>query len=779
MASGGGDADNIDDKNDRKVRKYVSLKNWRKKSKSLFKSGHSNLGVPKQVSEPVQREILRYDELEQSFIVRSTNASDVKISMPDSMGVEGNAIGLRPFTAVSIEPDECSEIIDNHEDPFYDIIEGNILVEKSRLCQLINTAYREHSDTGCTHFEFDLVKFKPWGNFCQTQAICKNCPYASKHVKLYEEIVSNTPGRRPATGNVRLQVVLQDMPIGNVNAQLILAALGVRAGSLSGMQNMSYKVSDVTVCVNNEDMNNWRNYIKQVQMKRGVTNPNHISAGYDVRYHGVFKKSGTTPGYGCTQATATLVENVTDHKKVIGTAFVNKYCPKGTRLNVRGEMAVMCGGPNSHEGCTANLPRWQQIQEGSLAETIAEDIGDNSDVAVVTLVSDSDGKGIDGFTRENNRSGLTLPDIKWQKDLTHNSTNQRRQLNGHKFTRCAFGPKQNGLEWNCEERKECRKALAHDVPYRCSLMLRDMLKYYHYDIQKMKKKLLPIVTYLLKCYNGDHSKCDNTRLGKQLLRCSKSKRWFETSPHLSGQRMTKLNMKISDEQFIKKIIDMKLGVANVDFFSDLETSSKNEAVNRAIKHSLPSNITFARVGIGRNHSAILKCNNGILRSTSMKCAALKCTLPAVTKSILKKYVVRSQKAKLYKTNSKARREFLKRNQIDNYYRQNRLQKCNPEEYRKFQLDEAIGNKLDAFNSLDNVTSNSLDDIESVLSTCLKNTVNVNHCLQNEEERDAHARRKAALSKRRKSKAAKKRCAKQNAARKINRKELCEHSYGSL
>ena len=147
---------------------------------------------------------------------------------------------------------------------------------------------------------------------------------------------------------------------------------------------------------------------------------------------------------------------------------------------------------------------------------------------------------------------------------------------------------------------------------------------------------------MILCYCGDHSKCDNTRIGRRSLFCTKNSRWHERSLHMSAQRLTSMKLNINDLMKVRSVIEMKLGLENIGYFQFMATTSKNEAVNRAIKHSLPSNMTFARTGRGRAHSAVLKCNNGLFKSTAIKLNRLHCSFPQVTQKILKKYVRRQE-----------------------------------------------------------------------------------------------------------------------------------------
>ena len=105
------------------------------------------------------------------------------------------------------------------------------------------------------------------------------------------------------------------MPLGQTELQLIFAAVGLRAGSLSGMQKASYKAAEATEELALADMIKWREITKRILADRGSLNVNHFSAEFDVRYHGVFKSSSKTPGPGAVQATATCLETVTSEKK--------------------------------------------------------------------------------------------------------------------------------------------------------------------------------------------------------------------------------------------------------------------------------------------------------------------------------------------------------------------------------------------------------------------------------------------------------------------------------
>ena len=191
----------------------------------------------------------------------------------------------------------------------YNVSEDNIVVEKSRLLNLINECSKPHQNINtCEELNWDLVDFEPWGLFSSVVLRCTSYGFCSPRTKLYEEVNTKGPGRKAAVGNVRLQLLLQDMPTGPTELQLIFAAVGLRAGSLPGVQKLSYKASLATE-VADTDMIKWREHTKKVLADWGVNNPDEICAAFDVRCHGMFKASSKTPGPGATQATATCVNS--------------------------------------------------------------------------------------------------------------------------------------------------------------------------------------------------------------------------------------------------------------------------------------------------------------------------------------------------------------------------------------------------------------------------------------------------------------------------------------
>lgn len=162
---------------------------------------------------PVRRPCKRYTQEEFDKIVKKDKSGGFTIPGPD--GKEGAAIMLRPTKTDSGYP--VSTDTKKKGPSHFPSEEGNILVEKKRLMEAINTAINAHRTLPCQDIKLDLVDFIPWGHYVKARVSCSNCTYQTEHKKLSEEAEKSGRGPKEATGNLRLQYLLQEMPIGNDN----------------------------------------------------------------------------------------------------------------------------------------------------------------------------------------------------------------------------------------------------------------------------------------------------------------------------------------------------------------------------------------------------------------------------------------------------------------------------------------------------------------------------------------------------------------------------------
>ncbi len=661
---------------------------------------------PKQQQNKVTRPCRRYTQKAFKKFVKKGPKGQLRV--PGADGKEGSAIVIRPKKEVpKTNPTRMRGPLT------YQLEEGNIIVEKGRLMQAINVAIKAHREFPCDNMNLDLVDFTPWGHYIKAKVCCTNCGYKLQHsAKLYEEAKKQGRGPKEAKGNLRLQWILQEMPIGNTKARLILAALGIRPGSVSGMQLNANKVGEATVALNENDMADLVEEVKDILEQRGTDHPDEISAAFDGRYDGASLKSWATPGHGANAATGVIVETVTDQKKVIAMTHVNKRCPLGTRLRQK-DNNVKCGlGDNSHEGCTATLSYSENISERDMAKDMATKLLDNHGIVISHITTDSDAQGPHGIEEAYAEKGVNKEVTKY-KDLTHLGASQRRRINNHKFDSDSFGQTMSGNKWLYDERMRCKQALAHDVEVRCAITLRALFDHYDDNIKHIEANVGKVVDYMMACYSGNHVKCHTAPLA-QLAGCcgTEGRTWFQTSEHLRGQKMTSLNLSAKDDDFIRSVIALKLSPIGIHDVAQLTSTQKVEAVNRAINVSDPKNNHWSRNACARNHAAVHRVNHGPAESIKRKLEYGGCALP--DDSPAKKAVDDYGKKLIYSHSRqqqeavRLRRRELKKEKIHGFYK-NALKKSNPGDYKKYQLDEARQERRQMESEIDIIPGTSHDE----------------------------------------------------------------------
>ncbi|CAC5369985.1 unnamed protein product [Mytilus coruscus] len=172
------------------------------------------------------------------------------------------------------------------------------------------------------------------------------------------------------------------------------------APSRTDMQRQSNECGEMLVNMNREDMKQQRQIVKQALERSGFPTDTPIPAECDTRYNNPLFGSRTwTPFQPGTQATTTIVENVTARKKIIAVHDANKLCKTASYLRSTGENAI-CPGHQGH--CSANLKPWDSIGNEELyGELLADQLAEDEQPLVIgQLTTDGDSHAYRGFSKK-------------------------------------------------------------------------------------------------------------------------------------------------------------------------------------------------------------------------------------------------------------------------------------------------------------------------------------------------------------------------------------------
>ena len=516
------------------------------------------------------------------------------ITAPDAEGKSGNVRFLRPMSVKRVE--KCDQYANHLEE------EGEMrIVDQECMFTMWNTCMQEHRQAmgdKCPAPTFRRHQEMKKGLGWKLSVMCISCQWKSAMFKLYKEIPSSSRGPKVAAPNMAFQAGLNDTTTGNTKARLLLAATNIPPPSRSGMQRLSNKASEIIHKLNEDDMAEKREQIKEINKLRGLPPEAPINVAMDVRYNSSSFGSRHKMGQNASQAVGVCTEGQTDQSQVIAVHVENKLCWVGSQLRHRG-CNVTC--PGGHEGCTATISASQTLSEYEIGKKIGHKLAEQS-VSVKHVTTDGDARGAEGL-----QHAMRVKDKKCSimrlANTTHLEQGQFRNCLKAKFSDQMFtGPKK-------EEKKEQQKLFALDIKHRChqifSIMHRDMAG----DIRKIVGKMPYVIDATVQCYAGS---CKSCRQHSLVCNGGKRKNWWQNSIYLNQIGLAKgsLSMTDEDEALLRKVIEMRLGRAALQLTKLNTNTNKNESVNRAICASLPKNVNFSRNARGRVSSAVHRINLG-------------------------------------------------------------------------------------------------------------------------------------------------------------------------
>lgn len=467
-----------------------------------------------------------------------------------------------------------------------------IIANVDCLDELFHCGYNGHkiSSPTCTgklqmHCTAQLLLSGTW---CM---VCQLCGFKCENTKLYREVKTvpgQKGGRLSSTLNLAAGNALLNSPIGVQPFREILMRLGIDPGSARGLQKIiCNKSNQALIKLAEENMKQIRDFLKQKF-------PSDFGISVDSSYNN--RPSSNTAFQAGTQSRQTIVEDMTEEKKVIMLTLESKLCSSRHHL-IKAGLPADC--PN-HEGCTATLKPSDSIgleSRPSLKSAMALE-QDRCTVARVT--NDGDSMIIWSFRAVFGEECETL------KDPRHFSLAQKRYTVKTPFSETMFPGKSKVA------RDRLKTKFAEDLRHRCSAELKSAIRLVDKmdregrDIKEcIVQKLYYTPEAIIRCYSGNHDMCDDE---SYVCNPKGNRPWpklFVPTKLSAGLEMTE-----DDREQLEALILLRLGKDAIKVTYAHTSTQKNEAVNRSFTKYNSKTVTCTKTWTGRAHAAILNINEG-------------------------------------------------------------------------------------------------------------------------------------------------------------------------
>ena len=483
------------------------------------------------------------------------------------------------------------------------------------LMQMMNSAFKDHAmnKPACPgDLVLDQSREEKRGLVWREALMCKMCNYKSEMFKLYDEVETgnNTKGRRAATANVGLNVALMSTPIASTSAVKIFAGCLIPPPSVHGITKNARKVGKSIISKNRQDMKRRRKQLQKLNEWKGRSS-SELYAQSDGMYNNpLYSGVGRTPFQPATQCTYTVAENMTQDNQIVAVACVNKLCSKHGVHTQEDECDVKsdeCSCTLSLESNIGDEERW--------AELCFRDLK-NDGLEVKCITTDGDSKAYKAATNLHVQNVTqTLPIH--QLDTRHFEENHRKQMKNSPAVLEMMPGNTKAY------RLYLRNRFALDLSKRCQAEFQAISEDIGGDLQLFVKKARNCIVAIKMCYGGRHGHCQQY---SSVCMKSMDKNWFSKSIFLTNNfKINLLNPKY--EQTLIECIEYRLGDDALAMTYLNSNTQKVEGTNRAIKRSVPNNVTFSRNYEARVHCAINSVNNGPGNSLRSLLEAAGCQVP--------------------------------------------------------------------------------------------------------------------------------------------------------
>lgn len=524
---------------------------------------------------------------------------------------------------------------------------GNRLVSMSKMAELINILYTNHSKL---YPECPGDFYFP-GNEEITQGICttinlkcKLCDYKSSKVKMFEEIERSEGrslgGRLAAKPNVQLTHFLSKCPISQSDIILLFASIECVAFSAKGLQKSINNCSSTWTLVNKLQIEENRDILKDLVARR-TNKPEaeitEVSAQIDTSYSSPPK--GRAMSQPANQCLTPMLENHTKKKMLIGLTCISKLCPLGNQCN------------RQHEGCGLN---WEPSKPISNSETEAgrqmylENL--KSGIKIKEIVHDgvmpnSHARGMADAARQCHQE---VPES--QLCTIHLSRGLKRKAFSVKLSTELTGK-------DPKIKSEFIRKLALAIDKRCTCELVEAKKKFARNPEKFALFMESARLNILQCYTGNHTNCKVCSLA-----CKHYSNPQMLPTYLPHSQYLVLND--ADYNELQKIVDYKISPERVKSQRNLRHTNKVEAFHLRCLKATPKSKTCKRHYTARNnsaaHNASIGIGNSIIKFNEHTGSHLKSggkaitTLNRITKRII--YFAQRQQTMKFKRSRKQHRE---------------------------------------------------------------------------------------------------------------------------
>ncbi|KAH3793376.1 hypothetical protein DPMN_146884 [Dreissena polymorpha] len=336
------------------------------------------------------------------------------------------------------------------------------------------------------------------------------------------------------------------------------------------MQKQANEVNIALKSLNERSMCQIRKDLVAENAKIGQNDPYLVNVKGDTCYNNPIFKNDATPFQAGTIAISTMCENNTKNKKIEGVLVSNKLCRTSSMLRNKGQ-PVQC--PNHRENCSANVSERDSIgNEGKYNKVLGELI--SQDIKISYFTCDGNSRAFQGVR---NSHGHNVGHL---KDLRHLGNSLKRELNKAPFSKG-------------HSKSNIRSRFALSVKARCMAELKAAHSKHQGDINILKKVMVNVISTIILCFN---SYC-GTGCAKYSYACAGTNRQAKNFM----PNNVRIKMVNSDQQVLKKCIEMVLGPAALDTTKLLTTTQKSEAANRSYQAVNPKYVTFSRNCVGRIH----------------------------------------------------------------------------------------------------------------------------------------------------------------------------------